>query len=258
MVQVLNKELAAEVHGEGPWLVMVHGLGGTSNVWAPQIGALSGRFKILSYDLEGSGRSPARGLISIDSLVTDALALMTKFGIEAAHFAGHSMGTVVCQHLAAKHPDRVLSLALLGPLPEPPAAARPALKDRAALARRAGMIPIADTLVQVATSEETKKKQPGIAAFVREIVMRQPAEGYARTCEALSEAVSAKLSAIKCPTLLITGDEDKVGPPATVEAMAKKIEKSQTVILKGCGHWTPIEKPLEVNKAMTAFYKGLK
>jgi 3-oxoadipate enol-lactonase len=258
MVEVTNKQLAVEMHGDGDWMIMVHGLGGTSNVWAPQIGALSPSFRILTFDLEGSGRSPAKGQLSMDSFVRDTLAVMTKYGIEAAHFAGHSMGTIVCQHMAAKHPDRVLSLTLLGPLPEPPEPARPALKDRAATARRDGMIPIADTIVQVATSEETKRKRPGITAFVREIQMGQSAEGYARTCEALSEAVSADLSAIKCPTLLITGDEDKVGPPSTVEAMAKKIKGAKTLILEGCGHWTPIEKPLEVNEALVAFYKGLK
>ena len=60
------------------------------------------------------------------------------------------------------------------------------------------MIPIADTLVQVALSADSRIHQPAVAAFVREIIMRQDAEGYARNCEALAAANSTNLSKIKC------------------------------------------------------------
>ena len=86
--------------------------------------------------------------------------------------------------------------------------------------------------------------------------MRQDAEGYARTCEALAAAKAADFSKIKCPTLLITGDEDGVAPPAAAKAMAKAIKNSELLLLSGCGHWTPIEKPTEVNDALLNFYYG--
>ena len=86
--------------------------------------------------------------------------------------------------------------------------------------------------------------------------MRQDAEGYARTCEALAAAKSADLSKIKCPTLLITGDEDGVAPPANVQKLSRAIKRSKTIILDGCGHWTPIERPSEVNAALMNFYFG--
>ena len=254
MMRINNKLLEVEQHGEGDAMIMVHGLGGTANAWYPQANLLARSFRVIRPDMEGSGRSPAKGKISIATLAKDVTKLMDKLNIKSAHFLGHSMGTIVCQHIAAGSPARVKSLALLGPLAEPPQPARGALKDRAAAARGSGMVPIADTLLQVALSADSRIHQPAVAAFVREIIMRQNAEGYARTCEALAAAKSADLSKIKCRTLLITGDEDGVAPPANVQKLSRAIKGSKSIVLDGCGHWTTIEKPSEVNAALMNFY----
>ena len=253
-MEINGKQIAVEEHGDGDAVVMVHGLGGTANSWHPQAGPLARSFRVVRLDLEGSGRSPAAGALSIASFVADVSAVMDALDIPTAHLCGHSMGTIVCQHLAAETPERVKSLALLGPLAEPPEPARQAIRDRAGVARKSGMVPIADTLVDVAISAETRSHQPATAAFVREILMRQDAEGYARTCEALADARSADLAAIRCPTLLVTGDEDGVAPPAAVKALGGRIAGSRVAVLPGCGHWTPIEKPTQVNGLLLNFY----
>ena len=253
-MEVNGKEIAIEEHGDGDAVVMVHGLGGTGNSWYPQVGPLARFFRVVRLDLEGSGRSPATGALSIASFAADVTAAMDELDIPTAHLCGHSMGTIVCQHIAAEHPERVKSLALLGPLAEPPEPARQAIRDRAAVARKNGMVPIADTLVEVAISAETRSHQPAAAAFVREILMRQDAEGYARTCEALADAKSADLASIRCPTLLVTGDEDGVSPPPAVKALSSRISGSRVAVLPGCGHWTPIEKPTQVNGVLLNFY----
>ena len=254
MMKINNKLLSVEQHGEGEAMIMVHGLGGTSNAWYPQAALLSRSFQVIRPDMEGSGRSPSKSKISITTLVKDVSKLMDKLNIKSAHFLGHSMGTIVCQHLAATSPSRVKSMALLGPLAEPPQQARGAIRDRAKAARADGMTGIADTLVQVALSTHSRIHQPAVAAYVREILMGQNPEGYARTCEALAAAKSADLSRIKCPTLLITGDEDGVAPPTAVQKLSLKIKRSNVLVLEGCGHWTPIEKPSEVNAALLNFY----
>lgn len=257
MTNVNGKDLAVEVVGDGAWTILVHGLGGTSNVWLPQIRVLRDRFKCVLFDLAGSGRSPATGALSIAGFCDDLLGLMDSLAIESAHLVGHSMGTIVCQHVAADQPDRVRSLALLGPIVEPPEAARAGLKDRAATARNDGMAPIADALLAAATAEKTRAHHPVTCALVREFLMGQDPEGYARTCEALSAATAADLGAIQCPVLLVTGDEDKVAPPAATETMAGQIARSDCLILSDCGHWTPIEQVDAVNAALTRFYDSL-
>ena len=126
MTSVNGKELAVEVVGVGAWTVLVHGLGGTSNVWLPQVRVLRDRFTCVVLDLEGSGRSPATGTLTMAGFGDDLVGLMDSLGIDWAHLVGHSMGTMICQHVAASRPDRVASLALLGPILEPPEGRAPA------------------------------------------------------------------------------------------------------------------------------------
>jgi 3-oxoadipate enol-lactonase len=116
---------------------------------------------------------------------------------------------------------------------------------------------IADAIVKGATSAETKAQRPVAVALVRESVMRQPAEGYAQSCEGLAGAQPAEIEKISVPTLLITGDEDGVGQPAAVKAMGERIAGSKVTVLPGCGHWTTFEKPAECAEELKAFYKSM-
>lgn len=246
-------QLAVEVHGNGDPVLLVHGLGGTSNVFGPQVGVLSRYFQCIRPDLPGSGRSPADGPLSIAGLADAVEGVMDERGLDRVHLVGHSLGTIVCQHVAARRPNRVRSLALIGPLHAPPDAARPVIRDRAAKARAEGMVGIADAIVQAGTSADTKANRPEVAALVREILMRQDPEGYARTCEALAAAEPADAARIACPTLLVTGDEDGTAPPTAVRALHRKIAGSSLRILDRCGHWTTFERPAEVNEALVNF-----
>jgi pimeloyl-ACP methyl ester carboxylesterase len=235
---------------------MLHGLGGTSNVFCPQVLGLGGRYRTVRPDLPGSGRSAVTGAISVQSLVDGVARAMKSVGAERAHFVGHSMGTIVCQHLAEQQPELVRSLALFGPIHSPPDAARQGLRDRAAKARAEGMAEIADQIVEAATSRDTKATQPVAVALVRELVMRQDAEGYARNCEALAAAEPANLSRIRCPVRLVTGDEDPVAPASNARAMAERLGDARVQILNRCGHWTTIERPGECNQVLKELYGG--
>ncbi len=122
MEHINGKTLAVESQGEGAeTVIMVHGLGGTSNAYHPQAALLARGFTVIRPDLEGSGRSPLQSeTLSIKGFAADIVALMKARKVRRAHLVGHSMGTIVCQHIAAAHPSRVASMVLLGPLAEPP------------------------------------------------------------------------------------------------------------------------------------------
>lgn len=245
--------------GGGDEALCIHGLGGTSNTWTPLLPALS-RFTAVRFDLPGSGRSHrVEGALSIDGFVEACLRVLSSRNIGRVHVLGHSLGTIVAAHLSAREPRIVRSLALFGPLLAPPDVARANIKARAAKARGegvAGMQAIADTLVQASTSAETRARRHAVVAYVRESLMRQDPDGYARTCEALAEAEPADTTAIACPTVLVTGDEDGVAPPQSVRAMGGKIAGSQVEVLRGCGHWTPLEKADECIEILRRFYAG--
>ncbi len=254
----LIDRVAVEDEGEGPVVVCVHGLGGSSNTFTPLMPALA-RQRVLRVDLPGSGRSQrAEGTLSIDRFVDVLLAVCSRLDITRAHWIGHSMGSIVCQHIAATKPKLVASIALFGPLIAPPDAARTAMRARAAKAREglAGMHEITQTLVSAALSADSRARSPLAVAFVRESLMRQDGEAYARSCEALAAAQPATVEKIEAPVLLVTGDEDGVAPPQAVRAMAERLhaaKSTRVVVLPRCGHWTPIERPEECQRELREF-----
>jgi pimeloyl-ACP methyl ester carboxylesterase len=185
------------------------------------------------------------------------IAAARLLGVERAHFVGHSMGTLICQHIATEAPHLVASLVLFGALLEPPDAARTGLKHRAALARAEGMAPIADQIIAGSLSANTKATQPAVIAFVRESVMRQDPEGYARHCEALATANAADHRLIAVPTLLITGDADTVAPASMAQTLADRIAGARLSVLDRCGHWSTLEKTADCNAKLGGFLGGM-
>lgn len=255
----LIERVAVEEEGEGDAVVCVHGLGGSSNSWTPLAAAMR-RHRWVRIDLPGSGRSHrAEGSLSIERFVQCALSVCERLGIARAHWLGHSLGTIVCQHLAAAFPQKVRSLALFGPLLAPADAARAAIRARADKARvegAQGMHEIAQQLLQSAVSAHTRQSQPQATAFVRESLMRSEPEAYARTCEALAQAQAAEVDRIRAPVLLVTGDEDAVAPPQVMRALADRLIAASSVrqvVLGKCGHWTPVERPVECAREWTEF-----
>jgi pimeloyl-ACP methyl ester carboxylesterase len=251
------ERIAVETDGNGEPMLLVHGLGGTSNFWTPVLPALA-RFRTVRPDLPGSGRSHrVEGALSMDRFVRALMRVCGATGIERAHVIAHSMGTIVALHLAALEPKLVRSLALFGPLAAPPDANRGPIRERGEKARREGepgMQAIADAIVQAATSTETRSRRPVAVAAVRESLMRQCPEGYARSCEALAQAQPADLARISCPTLLVTGEDDAIAPPQSVRAIGERIAGAQVEVLPRCGHWTIYEKPEECSDLLTRFY----
>jgi pimeloyl-ACP methyl ester carboxylesterase len=244
--------MQVEVAGQGPALVLVHGLGGTGNVWQPQM-SLASRFSVLRPDLPGAGRSAVPASASIERFVASLIALLDAQKIERAHFVGHSFGALVLQHLAAAHPDRVDKLALVGAVRAPADANRQGPRDRAAKVRSEGMVSIADAVANAATAPDTRQRKPAVMTLVREFLMRQNAEGYALTCEALSHAVDAPFSRIRAQTLFITGEDDAVAPLAMVRKLAEELPSARVESIAACGHWSPIEQPERVTAALESF-----
>jgi pimeloyl-ACP methyl ester carboxylesterase len=252
-VKVNGKELAVEVDGEGPAVLLVHGLGGTSNFYQPLTDALTDRFQVIRVDSAGAGRSPVADGITIESHADDLAALLDALGVTSARVVGHSMGTLVVRSLAARYPDKVSALALLGAVREPADAGRQAQRDRAATLRDKGTSAVAPGIVANALSETTRREQPEVTGFVRELVMRQDPEGYARNCEALAGATDPGPVDPKLPLLLITGEDDKVGPPEASHELAESHGNAAVEILPGVGHWTALEAAHATNDHLVKF-----
>ncbi|HUN36936.1 MAG TPA: alpha/beta hydrolase [Trebonia sp.] len=252
-MHVNGRQLAVESAGAGPAVVFLHGIGGTSNVYQVQADALAPAYRVIRPDFAGAGRSPAEGEISIEAHAADIAAVLDAAGAGPAVIVGHSMGTLVARVLAARHPAKVAGLALLGPVQPPDAVGGEAILARAALIRAQGPAAIADAIVARSLSAATRSAKPEIAAFVRELVMRQDQEGYARNNEALAAAVDPGPVDPRLPLLLIAGREDTLSPPAVSEGIARAHGRADVRVIEGIGHQIPLEDARAVTAILTAF-----
>jgi 3-oxoadipate enol-lactonase len=99
--------------GEGFPIVLIHGLAGDHQAWAPQIAALRGRHRVIAFDNRGAGKSTqVDEPVTTEDLARDTLGLMDALGVSRAHIVGRSMGGSIAQHIALRAPDRVQSLVL--------------------------------------------------------------------------------------------------------------------------------------------------
>jgi 3-oxoadipate enol-lactonase len=253
MQQINGKPLFVEREGEGPAVLFVHGLGGTTNFYEPQARALASSRTVIRFDLAGAGRSPLTGTPSIESWADDAEAILDRIGIGSAAVVGHSMGTLIAAHLAATRPERVSKLALLGALRAQTEQAKQATRQRAATVREKGMEAVAPGIVAAATSERTRRDHPALAAFVREMLFRQDPRGYAACCEALANAAGPACTDIRAPALLIAGSEDKTSPPELSETLAKEIPSARVEVIPDIGHWHAVEAAGQVTAALRDF-----
>jgi 2-keto-4-pentenoate hydratase/2-oxohepta-3-ene-1,7-dioic acid hydratase in catechol pathway/pimeloyl-ACP methyl ester carboxylesterase len=253
LVTARASRLFVEKTGTGPTVVLIHGLGGSTTVYEPQVAALSETHTVLRYDLSGHGRSPVAGPNSINSWVEELRELLDSEGIDQTALVAHSMGTLVATTFAATYPDRVSKVALLGPVKAQPDAAKAATRARARAVREGGMSAVADTIVAAALSESTRASKPVAVAAVRELLLGQDPTGYAFACEALAAAIDPDFSSISVPVLLLTGDEDKVSPVAVNEELLAAYPNAQLNVLDGVGHWHSLEDPTTVTHRLQDF-----
>lgn len=254
MTDIRLGSMVTECNGAGSPVVMIHGLGGTSNSFAPLLDKLA-NYQVLRPDLPGAGRSATRpGQPGIAGLARSVCDMLNATGIKRASFVGHSMGTLICRHIATTQPGRVSRLVLFGAILSPTPTAAAALRARANQTLTEGMGPIAD-VVAAGSLANTRTDQQSVArAFVRESLLRQNPMGYATHCHALAAGITINDTSIDCPVTLIHGSDDRVASVDQAKTLQQKFGGAHLHVISNCGHWPMIESPTE---AATWMLKGL-
>lgn len=260
LAEILGSTIFYETAGDGPPIVFVHGLGGTSNTWFAQRVALQKFFKVVTLDLPGSGRSSKHERdYSMGRWAEQIATLAEQLGLEKFALVGHSMSTILVQHFAARYPDRVRGLVVCGPLTEPPPPAREAFVKRAETVQREGMIGVADMVLGGALSQATREGgNAALAGLYREMLLANDPPSYAAQCHALING-SAKVDQenIRCPTLILVGDQDTVTPLANCRAIAAAVRDARIRVIPGTAHATMAERPELFNAALIEFLATL-
>jgi pimeloyl-ACP methyl ester carboxylesterase len=250
-----GSRIFVEECGSGPLMVLMHGLGGTTNYFQPLISHFSSRYTMLRFDFPGSGFSTFKSAPSIPQFVEDLTSILnSRAKKESPILVGHSLGSIVAMHYASRNPE-VAALVLIGPGRSAShiSAAVEAMTGLAAKARQ-GIEGIRDSTI---ANNVAPTSNDLVRTVVRQMVSSQDPEGYAATCEVLCSAshVDPDYSAIECPTVLIAGDQDKISPlsrshelKGLIEAgVGKKIVRVEVV---HSGHQQVLEDTAGVVKAM--------
>ena len=226
-------------------VVMSHALGMDLTMWDALAAHLAPRHPVLRYDHRGQGGSAATtAAFGIDDLVADAARVVTEWGRGPVVFIGLSMGGLVAQGLAIRHPALVRGLVLANTAAAYPASTRAAYADRAAAVRRGGMAAVADAMLLRFISEGGRARQPAVAAAVRAQLLRADAEGYAATCEAIAAVDwQAGLGRIACPVQVISGALDPGSTPAMGQQISDAIPDAQHAVVAAAAHLSVLEQP---------------
>jgi 3-oxoadipate enol-lactonase/4-carboxymuconolactone decarboxylase len=237
-----------------PPVVFSNSLGTDKGMWAPQIAALAGRFRCLSYDTRGHGASPVTPPgFSIADLADDLAGLIEHvFGATPVHVVGLSLGGMTGMALAIRRPDLVASLA---PMATFARTAEPqGWIDRAARVRAGGVSAIGEMILGRWFTPGFKAASPAEHARLSAMMLATPDEGYASCCDAIRDLdLIGDLPRVTAPTLVFSGADDPASPPALQDAIRAAIPGAGLVRLSPAAHIMNIEQPEQTSAMLAAW-----
>jgi 3-oxoadipate enol-lactonase len=230
-----------------PSLVLLHAIGTSMRMWAPQVPELSRDHRLISIDLRGHGQSPAPlGPYAMADLALDVIDVLDRLEIQRASICGLSLGAMVGLAVAASVPDRIdrLIAAALVAVPTSPTA----WLERAQRMRAGGAAAISDLVVERWGYED---RAPAIAELVRAMLAATPPEGYAGCCEAIAGMdLRPSLPRVMAPALLIAGSDDPAAPSAVARELAALMPAARVTVIDGAAHLVNVEAPTATTEAI--------
>jgi pimeloyl-ACP methyl ester carboxylesterase len=255
--------LHVDVDGDGPAIVLAHGLGGSARNFGPQMRALKDRHRVIRYDARGHARSDAPHEASAytpATFVDDMGRVMDDAGVTSAVVGGLSMGAGTSLRFALAHPERVRGL-LLCAFPagadDPEGFAAKALRFAETI-ERDGLEAAGDVYVW---GPSTRLDRNAVH-FVQQGFLEHPPHGLALSLRGVIAkqppvaAMRGDLATLRAPVLIVVGSEDGPSRRAS-DALAEALPQARLVVVPGAGHVVNLQKPDEVSAAMHEFVDGL-
>ncbi len=259
LAQIDAGDLYYEVAGEGPPLLLIAGFSGNTTGWLPVQPALAEHFTLIMFDNRGAGRSfVPPGPYTTARMADDALALLDHLGVDRAHVLGSSMGGMIAQELALRHPERVGKL-LLNVTAGRPSPVLTRFLEANIWAIEHGMPP-EDRMFWVLPWMASPAIMTRHERVVQTLAVRQanpwpaPDAGLIAQAQAImAHDALARVEQITAPTLVLSAAEDILTPAALGQELAEAIPGAQFHLLPQGSHVTAAEYPAEVSAAMLAF-----
>ncbi|HSB42102.1 MAG TPA: alpha/beta fold hydrolase [Methylomirabilota bacterium] len=242
-----------------PPLVLIMGWGGDHTAWALQVPAFAAGHRVIAVDNRGAGQSEVPdGSYSIPGMAADVAGLMDALGLARAHVCGASMGGMIAQELALRHPERVLTLGLHCTTAGIDAYGRFLIDTLIAVKARGSLEEYVRAVMPWILCRKTMVERPEFVRFWIDRALAYPypttLEGLARQADAIrSHDTLARLGEIRMPTLITTGTEDILVPPAFSGVLHARIPGSELVTLPDAGHLHFIEQAEAFNRINLEF-----
>ncbi len=244
--------VALQGTSSGVPVVLSHALGLDLTMWDGLAAALAAEHPVLRYDHRAQGGSAAAAApFTLDDLVDDAARLVREWGRGPVVFIGLSMGGMVAQGLAIRHPALVRGLVLANTTAQYPEAAQATWAARIAAVQADGMTGVVQGVVERYLHADFRSAQPTFTAAVRAQLLRADAAGYAASCQAIRHVdwLDA-LAQVRCPTLVLAGARDVGATPAMGQAIAERIPGAQFEVFDEASHLSSAEQPARFEAAV--------
>ena len=238
-------------------VLMIQGLGASKNAWNLQRIAMATRFRIISFDNRGAGRSdkPTEPF-TLEQMADDALAVLDAAGIETAHVVGASMGGVISQIVAVKFPHRVRSLTLVCTACRNHPWRQELLQLWAKTAADKGMIEVGKEAAQWVMSPRSFRRLVPAFTWMGPLAVLRPRHSFVSQIDAIlntREDLVDQLSTITAPTMVIVGNQDILTPRGDSEEIAERIPNAELVVISGAAHGLMMEHSTTFNRILIEF-----
>jgi 3-oxoadipate enol-lactonase len=242
---------------DGTPLVMIQGLGTDSRGWALQRLALGRRFRCITIDNRGVGRTgPAPEPYSLERMADDVVAVLDAERIDRAHVMGASMGGIIAQIIGVLHPERTRSLVLACTACRHHEWRRELLQEWADAVDRDGMAALGDEALQWLVGPRLRRRFGIWLNLIARVVLQQQSRTFVAQINAILDApdeLRLELGTVRVPVLVITGSQDALTPVGDAEELAELIPQARLEVLSGAAHGLMAEAPNGFNEAVLRF-----
>jgi 3-oxoadipate enol-lactonase len=260
--KVNGVELYYEDQGNGFPVVFGHGLCFDGDMFSHQVQALSSRYRTITVDFRGHGRSQSLDQpYTLEDNTEDLYRLLQHLGISQAHFVGLSMGGMTAMRLALAQPEMVKSLVLLDTSADGEEPGKVASYEMAAQTTRDhGPDLVIDAILPVFFSSSYLNGRPEEAAAMKQKIIERihPVGVYHATLAVTRRrSIIEEIDRIKVPTLILVGDQDIATVPEKSQRIHERIAGSQLVVIPNAGHMSAIEQPELVTSEIERFLSAI-
>jgi 3-oxoadipate enol-lactonase len=240
-------------------VVLSHALGCDASMWDTLANELAADHRVVSYDQRGHGGSDApAGPYSLAELADDAARVIAATTDDPVVWIGVSMGGMVGQELALRHPQRVRALVIANSSGGYPPEAQALWQQRIETVQRGGMAAITDMVLGRYFAPAFHQQQPATIERFRRRLLATDTGGYIGCCHAVRGLDTLpRLAAVRVPVLVVAGELDQGTPVAMSQALVDAMRGARLHVLRGAAHISMIEQPAAFARVVQDFLDDL-